>query len=176
MQYNVEIERTGVAPATPNLSDSVLHAIIETGGNIRLAQERLQEQYPDQFQERPQLAELAQHLEGRQAELKERMELVQLLELFSLLPQLRKTLTENLSNLTGNDAVGAYMKLQDLIGRAVKKDEMTLNINDMRWKLVPRDLAQIYAELEATGQLQQVIEHSEDQSQLIERTGEGHAA
>lgn len=167
MQYTPDSQ---LGPARPEqLSDAVLHAIIESGGNIRLAQERLQQQYPDHFVEKPQLAELAQHLEGHQAELKERMELVQLLELFSLLPQLRKTLTENLSSLSGNDAVGAYMKLHDLIGRAVKKDELQLNINDMRWKLVPRDLAQIYAELEATGQLQQVIEHNSEEPQLTAR-------
>lgn len=87
------------------------------------------------------------------------MELVQLLDMLSFMPQLHKTLEESLTSLTGSDAVRAYTDLQGMIQKAIRKDEMTLNINDMRWKLLPRNIAQLFAELEATGQLEQVLEH-----------------
>lgn len=143
--------------SAPTLSEAVLQAIVECGGNIKLAGERLSSQYPQHFPTRPTPAQLAAHLEGHQSELKERMELVQLLDMLSFMPQLHMTLQQSLTNLTGSDAVRAYTDLQGMIQKAIRKDEMTLNINDMRWKLLPRNIAQLFAELEATGQLEQVL-------------------
>lgn len=145
-------------PVSSSIADAVLQAIVEAGGNIRLAGDRLQEAYPSQFPERPTPAILASYLEGRQSELKERMELVQLLNMLSLMPQLQKTLTENLTSLEGADAVRAYTEIQNLIQRSVKKDELTINLNDMRWKLLPRNIAQLFADLEASGQLEQAVQ------------------
>lgn len=149
--------RNSVQHADEQSSDVVLHAIVEARGNHKLALDTLRTQHGLDLS----INDLVAMLHDRLPELKEQMEVVTTLELFSLMPQLHKTLTENLSNLEGGEAVRAYMDLMQLIQKATKKDELNININDMRWKLVPRDLANLYAQLEASGQLEQIalIDH-----------------
>jgi hypothetical protein len=163
LQGRVQSHQSG--PASTSLSDVVLHAIVECGGHKARVLDYLHRTYPDNpalsdISWTDVLAAVQQHL----PELKEQIEASTLLELYGLLPQLHKTLVENLSNLDGTGAIKAYMETMTLVQRAVRKDELNVNINDMRWKLVPRDLATIYAKLEASGQLDTIIEHDPDEA------------
>jgi hypothetical protein len=160
----------GTSPTSGGLSDVVLHAIVECNGHKGRTLDYLHRQANEPYQ-RPDLAAQLANIEWPQVvnlikdnlpQLKEQIEASTLLELYGLLPQLHKTLTENLSNLDGGEAIKAYMETMTLVQRAVKKDDINININDMRWKLIPRELATIYAKLEASGQLEQVLEHDPD--------------
>lgn len=135
----------------------ILSVIVEAKGNPNLARDMLSRVHAVDVS----VPEIIDVVKDRLPELKAQMEVVATLELFSLMPVLHKTLVENLTNLEPSDAVSAYMKLMDLITRQTASNEQTLNLNlnDMRWKLAPRELQQVYAQLEASGQLAQVIEH-----------------
>lgn len=138
-------------------SDVILQAIVECSGHKGRTLDKLQREHPE-------LGELTWQdvqavAQNNLPQLKEHIETGTILELYALLPQLNKTLVENLTNLEGYDAVKAYTEVMGMLQRATRKDEMTLNINDMRWKLLPRRLANLYAQLEASGQLEEVIEH-----------------
>lgn len=133
----------------------VLSAIVEARGNPNLARDLLKRKYNYDLE----LPILVNIVKDRLPELKAQMETVATLELFSLMPILHKTLVENLSNLEASDAVTAYMKLMDLITRQTSSNELNININDQRWRLLPRDVQQTFAALEASGQLDKVIEH-----------------
>lgn len=154
VQYTQE---NRVTPASaPARSDVVLHAIVECNGHKGRTLDYLHRQDDPTLRdiEWPQVVNL---IKDNLPELKEQIETSTLLELYGLLPQLHKTLVENLSSLDGGEAIKAYMETMTLVQRAVKKDELNININDMRWKLVPRELATIYARLEASGQLDEVV-------------------
>lgn len=141
-------------------SQTILQAIVECSGHKAKTLDKLAREHPELGQITWQdVSKVAQENIGQ---LKESIEASSILELYALLPQLNKTLVENLTNLEGYDAVKAYTEVMGMLQRATRKDEMTLNINDMRWKLVPRRLANLYAQLEASGQLDAldtVIDH-----------------
>lgn len=141
-------------------TDLIIRVLVEARANIKLALDVLKHQHGLDLQ----LADLVPILKDHMPDLKSSMEVVATLELFNLMPQLHKTLVENLSNLEGSDAVTAYMKLMDLITKQVSSNDLNININDQRWRQVPRDLQRVYAALEASGQLDQVllIEHNPD--------------
>lgn len=140
--------------ASPPDAEIVLRVMVEARGNHRLAQDILRTKYNTSI-DTPEIVAL---IKDRLPELKAQMEVVATLELFSLMPQLHKTLVENLSNLEGGDAVNAYMKLMDLITKQTSSNELNININDQRFKQAPRDLQRVYAQLEAAGKLAEVVE------------------
>jgi hypothetical protein len=141
------------------LSDVVLRAIVACGGQTKLAAERLARDGVVGTPDKPATAsELALHLQGRLPELKEKMELVATLELFSLMPQLHKTLVESLSSLEGSDSVRAYMDLMGLIQKATSKNELTVNVHEEVWHRAPVDIKKLFAQLEAAGQLEALDE------------------
>jgi len=138
--------------------DALLHALTEAKGNPKIALARLQEQGVSVSM--PQLVdELKDHL----PELKQRMEVVAALELFSLMPLLQKTLTENLSSLEPKDAVSAYMHLMELITKSVGTTDINLNVNDQRFAALPRNVQQALALVEAQQAANRpvVIDHEE---------------
>lgn len=149
-------------PAVSISDEAVLRVIVEARGQHRLAQDILRSRYGVEYD----LLDLVDVAKDRLPELKQQMEVVATLELFSLMPQLHKTLTENLSALEPADAVNAYMKLMDLITKQTSSNEININLNDQRFKSLPRDVQQTYAALEASGQLQKVIEHIPASSKL----------
>lgn len=155
--------------ASGPLSDVVLHAIVECNGHKGRTLDYLHRLDDPTLStiEWPQVLNL---VKDNLPQLKEQIEASTLLELYGLLPQLHKTLTENLSNLDGGEAIKAYMETMTLVQRAVKKDDINININDMRWKLVPRELASLYARLEASGQLEQVLDHDPTNDTPYERS------
>lgn len=138
-----------------DLSDVVLHVLIEASGNPRLAQDILKRKHDLDLS----VPDMAQLVKDRLPELKASMEVVSTLELFSMMPILHKTMIENLSSLEPGEAVRAYMDLMALIGKSTQTNELTININDEIWRRTPRDLQRVYAALEASGQLSQIIEH-----------------
>lgn len=140
--------------------------LIECTGNSKLAAERIAQRLGIPLTEVTNIrSQLPALVAGRLPELKQHMEAVATLELFSLLPILSKTLTENLTRLEPGESVSAYMKLMDLIHKKTDPNELNININDQRWKLVPREIQDIYTRLEANGQLGQIIE---GESRVIE--------
>jgi hypothetical protein len=155
------------ASSTSAASQIILQAIVECSGHKAKTLDKLAREHPELGQVTWQdVSKVAQENIGQ---LKESIEASSILELYALLPQLNKTLIENLTNIEGYDAVKAYTEVMGMLQRATRKDEMTLNINDMRWKLVPRRLANLYAQLEANGQLDAldtVIDHDPDGDDL----------
>ena len=117
---------TETTDATPTVAyamptdQEAFDAVIAAQGNLRLAAERLGCTTSD----------LISSIRGRVHELKEYMQVVATLELFSFMPILHKTLVENLTALEPGDAVNAYMKLMDQITKITDDKTMTLNIND----------------------------------------------
>lgn len=118
---------TGVI--VPNETDA-LNEVINSRGNLKLAAERLGCDSTD----------VIKAIRGRVHELKEYMQVVATLELFSFMPILHKTLVENLSALEPGDAVNAYMKLMDQITRITDDKTMTINVNDAAWRHIRTQL------------------------------------
>ena len=123
--------------------DVVFEALIESSGNTALAAERVCTKLSlpmsctkDIRQAIPRL------IADRLPDLKRHMEAVATLELFSMLPILNKTLVENLTQLDANEAVNAYMKLMDQIGRITDDKTLTLNVNDAAYRLIATKLPQ----------------------------------
>jgi hypothetical protein len=139
-------------PQAPS-TDTLLAAMTEAKGHPKIALARLQEQGYSNLT----MASLVDELKDHLPELKQRMEVVAELELFSLMPLLSKTLVENLSALEPKDAVGAYMHLMELITKNVGTTDINLNVNDTRFAQLPRNVQQALALVEATGTT--VIDH-----------------
>lgn len=157
--------RSVVGTATPSdleLSDLVLSAIVASKGILRQATESLKREHGLELTSQEMLG----HLKGRLPELKEQIELAAVLDLFGLMPQMHKTLIENLSNLSGSDAVRGYMDLMKLIASTTSKNELNVNVHEEIWHRAPRDIQRLFAELEATGQLSSldhlIIDHDPD--------------
>jgi hypothetical protein len=133
-------------------TDTLLSAMTEAKGHPKIALARLQEQGYS-----INMSGLVDELKDHLPELKQRMEVVAELELFSLMPLLSKTLVENLSALEPKDAVSAYMHLMELITKNVGTTDINLNVNDTRFAQLPRNVQQALALVEATGTT--VIDH-----------------
>lgn len=147
------IAPTAPATAAPATADALLVALTEAKGNPKLALSMLQQQGVS-----VSMPTLVDTIKDHLPELKQRMEVIAELELFSLMPLLQKTLVENLSALEPKDAVSAYMHLMELITRAVGTTDININLNDRRFAQLPRDVQQAYAAYEAAGMLDSVIE------------------
>ncbi len=139
----------------------VFDAIVETQGNSALGSELILERLNLEFTSdrldavRKRIPSL---LVSRMSELKQHMEAISTLELFSLMPLLHKTLKENLTALEPGESVTAYMKLMELIGKKTDANELTINVNDRRFGSMPRHLQQLFMSLEASGQIENVVE------------------
>lgn len=138
-----------------HLRDLVFNTLIENNGNIALAAEQICKKLELPYTLASSVrAAIPRMISDRLDELKKHMAAVATLELFSMLPQLNKTLVENLTRLDPSDAVNAYMKLQDLIYKTTDPHELHV---DHRWQTVPRELQDIYTQLEAEGKLDMVL-------------------
>lgn len=151
----MQLTQTKLDVSDPNLADIVYEALIESNGNPALAADlvckKLELPYNCAQQIRSAIPRLVC---DRLDDIKKHMATVAALELFSMLPQLNKTLVENLTRLEPSDAVSAYMKLHDLIYKSVDPHELHV---DHRWQTVPRELQDIYTQLEAEGKLDMVL-------------------
>lgn len=128
-----------------DMSTRVLDELIQTKGNLRLVAERLG----------CTQADIVQAIKPVSRELKEYMQVVATLELFSFMPILHKTLVENLSALEPGDAVNAYMKLMDQISRITDDKTLTVNVNDAAWRHLstkfPKEVVDAYLSEQTDG-------------------------
>lgn len=148
-------------PTPTELSDVVLQAIVANKGVRTAAAAWLKSHYDLDIAPH----ELVDHLNGRLPELKEKMELVATLDLFSLMPQLQQALTSQIGDLDPTSASRAYMDLMKLIQQSTSKNELNINVHEEIWHRAPRDLQRLFAQLEAAGQLSvldTIIDHDPD--------------
>lgn len=130
--------------ATQIPGGEALNQVVQTRGNLALVAERMH----------CTQADVVEAIRPRLRELKEYMQVVATLELFSFVPILHKTLVENLTALDPGDAVNAYMKLMDQIGRITDDKTLTLNVNDAAWRHIqaqlPREVIDAYLSEQGT--------------------------
>lgn len=137
-QPSQPLVNSSVVVIPSDISQQVLDELIQTKGNLRLVAERLG----------CTQADIVQAIKPVSRELKEYMQVVATLELFSFMPILHKTLVENLSALEPGDAVNAYMKLMDQISRITDDKTLTVNVNDAAWRHLstkfPKEVIDVY--------------------------------
>lgn len=122
----------------------VLEYLVEAKGNLALATERLGKAHDTVYTQ----GQIINAIKDNLADLKSYMEVIATLELFGLMPILHKTFIENLTALEPQDAVNAYLGLMKLIGASTTPDKslVNININELLWKHVPRDLQALLIE------------------------------
>ena len=138
----------------------VFDAIVQARGNSALASEQILGAANFEYSSKAIdyiRSKIPALLVPRMSELKQHMEAISTLELFEFMPLLHQSLKASLTSLEPGEAVTAYMKLMELIGKKTEANELNININDRRFNQLPRNIQQLFVKLEASGQLEEVV-------------------
>lgn len=128
--------------------EDVFSTLVANKGHVQLTCEQLSRRYNTQVTN----THILEAVKDRLPELKQYMEALAVLELFSLMPRMYHTIEANISSLEGAEAVEAFMDLHKLISAKVDTTKIDVNVQQqMALKLIPRDLLEVWAQLESTG-------------------------
>ena len=128
-------------------NEHVFNTLVENRGHMQLTCEQLSRQYNSKITN----INIIQAVKDRLPELKQYMEALAALELFSLMPVMSKVLSENMSALEPSDAVNAFMGLHKLISAKVDTQKIDVNhTNELVWRQIPADLREAWLSLETS--------------------------
>jgi len=131
--------------------DLVFKMLVQCGGHMLLAKELVAKHYKVPTSMITDL-HMVDAVKDRLPELKQYMEVISVLELFSLMPVMSKTLTDTFvsQGLEPGDAINAFMSLHKLISAKVDIQKIDVNVmNEYAWKNIPMELRQLWAMSEA---------------------------
>ena len=124
--------------------DFVFRMLVQCEGHILLARELIAKHYGVPSSTITDL-HVIEAVRDRLPELKQYMEALSVLELFSLMPVMSKTLVANMTALDPPDAINAFMGLHKLISAKVDTQKIDVNImNEYAWKNIPQELRQLW--------------------------------
>jgi hypothetical protein len=123
----------------------VFNTLVANNGHMKLTCEQLTREYGQPITP----VHIIEAVKDRLDDLKAYMETLSVLELFSLMPVLSKTLEANMASLEPSDAVNAFMGLHKLIESKVgiTKIDVTQR-NEVIWRNVPDELKALWLEQE----------------------------
>ena len=126
--------------------DFVFRMLVQCEGHILLARELIAKHYQVPTASITNL-HVIEAVRDRLPELKQYMEALSVLELFSLMPVMSKTLAASMTSYAQDpaDAINAFMSLHKLISAKVDTQKIDVNImNEYAWKNIPQELRQLW--------------------------------
>ena len=126
-------------------NELVFNTLVENRGHIQLTCEQLSRVYGSKISN----IHIIQAVKDRLPELKQYMEALAALELFSIMPVVSKIFQENLSALEPGDAVNAFMGLHKLVSAKVDTQKIDVTHRDeLIWRGIPQELREAWLQLE----------------------------
>lgn len=138
---------TDTNPEPTYVDDNLIfQTLVECSGSTNLVLEKFKYHYQNPITK----VDLLRAVKDRLPELKEYMEAIAALELFSLMPTATKVLQENMNNVEAADAINMFMGLHKLI--SLKVDTTKVDVtqrHELAWGMIPPDLRQLWTQIEA---------------------------
>lgn len=126
----------------------VFNTLVENRGNIRLTCELLCKDYNVPLGTITKL-HVIDAIKDKLPELKQYMDVVATLELFSLMPHMSKALQDVLTALEPAEILDAFFNLHKLISAKIDTQKIDVtHHNEIAWKMIPAELREAWLQLE----------------------------